>query len=160
MGNSSSPKSRNLWERNERTIWHEAFTRTQSQYRYSNGELATKIFSFSYHYVVSLFRLQKNHALPPSPQDAHAQQVQDPKVQSHGVTSHPGRYNLRVGTDAEEITEVDMSNESILSMIIANWNLHPSYINLPVQTSNAMITNDDLLELLSFLIPVETCWCM
>ena len=62
-----------------------------------------------------------------------------------------------MGTDAEEITEVDMSNESILSMIIANWNLHPSYINLPVQTSNAMITHDDLLELLSFLIPVETC---
>eukprot|EP00956_Cyclotella_meneghiniana_P023681 scaffold46528_cov72-Cyclotella_meneghiniana.AAC.11 len=86
----------------------------------------------------------KNHGLPPSPQDAHlelstlmnsnrsqaqAQQVQDPKAQSHGVTSHPRRYNSRVGTDAEEITE----------------------------TSNAMITNDDLLELLSFLIPVETC---
>ena len=88
---------------------------------------------------------------------AQVKQVQDPKVQSHGAISHPGRYNSRMGTGIEEITEVDMSNESILSMIIADWNLHPSYINLPVQTNNSVITNDDLLELLSFLIPVETC---
>lgn len=89
------------------------------------------------------------------PNQAQAHQVQNPKVQSRGAISQPGRFNSRVGTGSEEITEVDMSNESILSMIIADWNLHPSYINLPVQTNNADITDDDLLELLAFLIPVE-----
>ena len=58
---------------------------------------------------------------------AQIKQVQDPKVQSHGAISHPERYNSRMSTGLEEITEVDMSNESILSMIIAEWSLHPSY---------------------------------
>eukprot|EP00956_Cyclotella_meneghiniana_P043325 scaffold264395_cov93-Cyclotella_meneghiniana.AAC.1 len=74
--------------------------------------------------------LKVNHSIPmihaPSPQDAQlpalksnrddpmlkipenqaqVKQVQDPKVQSHGAISHPGRYNSRMGTGIEEITE-------------------------------------------------------
>jgi hypothetical protein len=49
-----------------------------------------------------------------------------------------------------EITQVDLSNKMILSMVLSTWNLDPSYMNLPVNDF-CHISNDDWLELFSDL---------
>lgn len=60
----------------------------------------------------------------------------------------PRRY-----ASLNRITEVDLSNEAILAMVVNNWGLNPSSImHLPLEHDNERISDEDLLELISHLL--------
>lgn len=87
--------------------------------------------------------------------DQQKNQVQRPCQINRTSVHQPNPTNQTTqhrSSSVDYIQTVDISNESILSMIVSIWDLHPSLVRLQIPT-NERISSNDLIDLLSVIIP-------
>ena len=87
----------------------------------------------------------------------HYHQVKSPDQIERSLVHQPAtHYHLKANTSPGAMVDtlqVDLSNESILTMVVYFWGLNPSLANLRVKNENVHFSDNDMLDLLSVIIP-------